>query len=83
MTLTDKIIPESIQAEAEKALSYFPELANTPIQFRFKDRIKKSTMQAQPLLSSFFKSREHRQYVILLMYLFAVGFAVKGLVKFW
>ena len=66
MTLTDKIIPESIQAEAEKALSYFPELANTPIQFRFKDRIKKSTMQAQPLLSSFFKSREHREYVILI-----------------
>ncbi|MFC7358197.1 hypothetical protein ACFQO1_10885 [Jejudonia soesokkakensis] len=61
-----KIIPKSIQKEALKALSYFPELADCKITFQFKDNIKKSTMQAQPTWGSFFGSRDNRAYIILI-----------------
>lgn len=63
---THKIIPPSIDKETRVALSYFPELIDTPIKFQFKDNIKKSTMQAQPVWSSFFKSRKNREYIILI-----------------
>ena len=59
-------IPDEIAEEAKKALSYYPELANTPIEFKFKKNIKKSTMQAQPLFSSVFKRRKHRSYKVLI-----------------
>ncbi len=62
----NKIIPESIKAETLDALSYYPELAETEIEFKFKDNIKKSTMQAQPRFASFFKRKENREYVILI-----------------
>lgn len=60
------IIPDSIQEEARIALSHYPTLADTPITFKFKKNIKKSTMQAQPILKSFFKSRKKREYVVLI-----------------
>lgn len=60
----NKVIPESIRKEVITALEYFPELYDIPIEFKFKDRIKKSTMQAQPKFSSIFKSRKNRGYVI-------------------
>lgn len=62
----NKIIPESIKKEAIEALSYYPELYDTAIEFKFKDDIKKSTMQAQPRFASFFKAKENREYVILI-----------------
>lgn len=62
----NKIIPESIKEEVITALEYFPELYDTAIEFKFKDRIKKSTMQAQPKFSSIFKSRKNREYVIFI-----------------
>lgn len=62
----NKSIPDTIKEEALTALSYYPELKNTAIRFKFKDRIKKSTMQAQPTWGSFFKSRENREYIILI-----------------
>ncbi|MBM1104594.1 hypothetical protein JQC67_00450 [Aurantibacter crassamenti] len=58
--------PQSIENEAEKALSYYPELENTAITFKFKNKIKKSTMQAQPVFGSLFKSKKKRKYVILI-----------------
>ncbi|MBU2949364.1 hypothetical protein KO493_01495 [Tamlana agarivorans] len=58
------VIPNSIAKEVSKALSYYPELSDVSIEFRFKSNIKKSTMQAQPLFGSFFKSRRNRSYVI-------------------
>jgi len=64
--LTNKTIPESIKSEAIAALSYYPELKDAEIIFQFKDNIKKSTMQAQPKFTSFFKSRENRAYIILI-----------------
>lgn len=66
INLENKIIPESIKKEAIEALSFYPELHDTPIEFKFKDRIKKSTMQAQPKFSSFFGSKKNRKYIILI-----------------
>lgn len=62
----NKMIPKNIEKEALEALSFYPELAETAIEFKFKDNIKKSTMQAQPRFASFFKSKENREYVILI-----------------
>ena len=60
------IIPKSIEMEASTALSYYPNLENTQIEFRFKDNIRKSTMLAQPVFWSLFKSRKKRKYLVLL-----------------
>ncbi|MDT7827799.1 hypothetical protein RQM65_03855 [Pricia sp. S334] len=60
------IVPESIEEEARIALSHYPELAKTPITFKFKKNIKKSTMQAQPLFGSLFTTRKKRKYVVLI-----------------
>ncbi len=64
--LDNKIIPDSIRKEAIEAISFYPELYETAITFKFKDHIKKSTMQAQPRFASFFRTKEHREYVILI-----------------
>lgn len=66
INLENKIIPESIKKEVVEALSFYPELYDTCIEFKFKDNIKKSTMQAQPRFSSFFKPKEKREYIILI-----------------
>jgi hypothetical protein len=66
INLENKIIPESIKKEAIEALAFFPELYDTAIEFKFKNNIRKSTMQAQPRFTSFFKSKENREYVILI-----------------
>lgn len=66
MKFTQKTIPPEIKPQVEKALSYYPELKDTPITFKFKKNIKKSTMQAQPKFISFLRSRENRAYVILI-----------------
>ncbi len=58
--------PKTISEEVEIALSYYPDLNEIPIEFKFKEHIKKSTMQAQPKFSSFFKSRKKRSYVVLI-----------------
>ncbi len=67
------IIPESIRANVDKALDYYPELEDTAIEFRFKKNIKKSTMQARPTFGSFFKSRKNRRYVILISETFKIA----------
>jgi len=60
------IVPDSIQEEARIAISHYPKLEETPITFKFKKNIKKSTMQAQPTFWSLFKSRKKRKYVVLI-----------------
>lgn len=64
--LGNNIIPKSLEKEALEALSFYPELAETSIEFKFKDNIKKSTMQAQPRFTSFFKRKKYREYLILI-----------------
>ncbi len=68
-----KIIPDSISKEIHKALSYYPELTDTPIEFRFKENIKKSTMQARPTFGSFFRTRKNRKYVVLISETFKIS----------
>lgn len=58
--------PESIKEEAITALSHYPELTETPVTFKFKKNIKKSTMRAQPVFWSLFKGRRKRKYVVLI-----------------
>jgi hypothetical protein len=64
--------PESILKEAEKAMSFYPVLKDTPIEFRFNDMVRKNFMQAQPTYSSLFKSRSNRSYIILISKVFKV-----------
>lgn len=59
-------IPNSITKEVRLALSYYPQLVNTPIAFVFKKKIKKSTMLAQPDFKSVFNPRKKRKYRILI-----------------
>lgn len=66
MNYTNKEIPLSIKDQVEVALSHYPQLKDTPIAFRFKKEIKKSTMQAQPTYASIFKSRKNRAYIIFI-----------------
>lgn len=66
-------IPNSIENEALKALSFYPELSECNIEIRFKRNIKKSTMQARPTFQSFFKKRSKRNYVILISETFKIS----------
>lgn len=66
LNLENKTIPKEIEAEAIKALQYYPKLWDTNITFQFKENIKKSTMQAQPRFKSFFKGKGNRSYIILI-----------------
>lgn len=60
------IVPKSIEKEARKALSFYPNLEDVEIEIRFKKEIKKSTMQAQPQLGSLLKGKKGRRYVIFI-----------------
>nr|WP_324721396.1 hypothetical protein [Salinimicrobium sp. HB62] len=62
----NKIIPESILNEAKIALSYYPELEDVEIEFKFKQDIKKSFMQAQPKISNLFKGKKNRSYYVFI-----------------
>lgn len=66
MKFTNKTIPNIIKPQVEEALSYYPELKDTPITFKFKKNINKSTMQAQPKFASLLKSRKNRSFIILI-----------------
>lgn len=63
---SNKIIPDIIKNEVHIALSFYPSLANTKIDFVFKENIKKSFMQAQPRWNSLFRNKKNRSYVILI-----------------
>ncbi len=84
LVFTNKIIPPSIEDEVRIALSHYPELLDTPIEFRFKPRIKRSFMQAQPKFSGIFKKRKNRSYFIMISERFNIEddeFGVKDLPK--
>ena len=67
------IIPNVIKNEIKMALSYYTELKNTQIKFKFKKNIKKSTMQARPSFGSFFRSKKNRRYMILISETFKIS----------
>lgn len=60
----NKTIPADIARAALKALSFYPELLNTKIEFRFSENIRKSVMQAQPLYITMYKTRKKRSYLV-------------------
>ncbi|MDT0645250.1 hypothetical protein RM545_00995 [Zunongwangia sp. F260] len=66
LKFSNKIVPEVIWREAYVALSHYPELKDTPIEFRFKKNIKKSFMQAQPKIGDFLKRKGKRSYFIMI-----------------
>lgn len=61
---TNKTIPSIIERNVLTALSFYPELVETPIRFVFKQSIKSSVMQAQPVFSTILASRKSRAYRI-------------------
>lgn len=67
---THKRIPPVIEANVLRALSFYPELTDVPIQFVFKQAIKSSVMQAQPVFGSLLASRKNRTYRINISTLF-------------
>lgn len=60
------IAPPEISKEVEQALSFYPQLQQIPIEFRFKKKIRKSFMQAQPLFRSLINPRKKRKYLVLI-----------------
>lgn len=66
LNYSNKIVPDIIWREAYVALSHYPELKDTPIEFKFKKNIKKSFMQAQPKIRGLFKNRKKRSYIIFI-----------------
>ena len=66
LKFNNKIVPDTIWREAYVALSHYPELKDTPIEFRFKKNIKKSFMQAQPKIGGILKNRKDRSYIIFI-----------------
>jgi len=59
---TNKKIPEAIQSQTLRALSFYPELKNARIIFRFRKR--RTPLSSRPQLLSTFKKRKNRKYVI-------------------
>lgn len=59
-----KQIPVVIEKNVLTALSFFPELINTPIRFHLKKSIRNSVMQAQPVPTTLLRKRQKRQYRI-------------------
>ena len=71
--ITNKTIPKEIQDKVYEALKFFPSLAKTPIEFKFKKNIKKSTMQAQPKFSTIFRGKRSRCYMIFISEKFKIS----------
>jgi hypothetical protein len=59
-----KTIPKVVEKEILKALSYYPELKDTPIDFVFDPNTSKSIMLSQPVIASFLRGQNHRTYVV-------------------
>ncbi|MBS9464286.1 hypothetical protein KIM67_17820 [Flagellimonas sp. 389] len=65
--------PKQIQKEVGIARSFYPELDEIPIEFKFKDNIKRSVMLAQPAFSTLLKSKKNRAYKILISKKFKIS----------
>jgi hypothetical protein len=60
----NKSIPEEIELECLTALSYYPQLKNINIVFKFGKT--SSTMISRPKLGSIFKSNDKREYQVII-----------------
>lgn len=68
----NKIIPKIIEEKVKKALSYYPDLKGTHIEFKLKENIKNSTMQAQPKWNFLWNFEKKRAYIILISNTFKI-----------
>jgi hypothetical protein len=59
-----KIIPAEIREVVLKALSFYPQLKNVKIDFKFSENIRKSFMQAQPRYRTMYGFRKWRSYLV-------------------
>ncbi|MEJ1222889.1 hypothetical protein [Sediminicola sp. 1XM1-17] len=60
--LTNKDIPTEITEQVATALSYYPELMDVKVEFRF--RKSKTPFSSKPTFFSMFKKKENRTYVV-------------------
>jgi len=60
----NKSIPKEVELECLTALSYYPQLKNTPIVFKFGKTL--STMVSRPKLNSIFKRNPKREYQVII-----------------
>lgn len=72
MKYPELIAPEKIQEEAEKALSFYPELYDVEVEFKFNNMVRKNFMQAQPKWKSLFRTRYKRAFIVLISRKFKV-----------
>ena len=59
-----KTIPDEIYFQVLETLSYYPELKNTPITFRFKNPQEQIIMSAQPVFKTLFRVLDERAYYV-------------------
>jgi len=69
----NKLYPKSLEKEVKKTLTYFPNLKNVPVEFKFKKKIKRSTMQAQPRFTKVLSPWHKREYIIFIKTHFKLG----------
>lgn len=66
----NKTIPQVISRNVLLALSFYPELINTRIRFVFKQNLRSSVMQAQPVFKTLLTNKASRAYQINISALF-------------
>ena len=66
MRIGNKKYPSKIKSEVEKALSFYPELENVAIEFRWGIFTQHSFMLAQPKVSTMLKHKSQREYQIIM-----------------
>lgn len=62
----NKKYPNELKNEIEKALSYYPDLEETHIFFRWERFARRSFMLAQPIVPTIFGRKENRHYQIIM-----------------
>lgn len=64
--IDNKVIPVEVKEAVVQALSFFPELDDYAIEFKFRNRLNNRVMQAQPKIKTFFKGKEKRHYKVII-----------------
>lgn len=62
----NKIVPDEIWRETYVALSHYPELKDTPIEFKFKKKIQKSFYAGAAKSFRLAKNKKNRSYFVMI-----------------
>ena len=60
------VYPRELKVEVERALTYYPDLKNVKIQFRWGVFNQHSFMLAQPKIHTLLRKKEKRAYQIIM-----------------